>query len=136
MTIRAISIDDDYPILVKWWEGHKAPVMQKEIIPQGWIISTDGIDVAASFLLLDVGGKWAVIEFLTTNPAVSYSRRLVGAVLKLVSHVEAVARKQGCLFICSFIAPSSGEERLMTKIGYAAPQKSPHILYAKPLMPA
>lgn len=132
-TIRPIVLEDDYPLLVKWWEGHGATVLPKHIIPQGWMVSAGGVDIAASFLLLDVGGKWAVIEFLTTNPTVAFSRYLVEDVKRLLSYIEQEATAKGCTFIMSFVAPGTGEERLMKRIGYQAQVGPPHITYAKAL---
>lgn len=134
MTIRQVNLETDYPTLVKWWQGHKAPVMPRHVFPQGWVVGAAGVEIAMSFLYLDVGGTFAVIEWLTTNPSVAFSRSLVEAVKTLVAHIEEVARAQGCKFIISFIAPNSGEERLMKRIGYVtSPDKVWHKTYAKPL---
>jgi len=132
-TIRQIDIEQDYPTLCKWWEGHKAVILPKHIIPRGWMVSAGGIDIAAAFLLLDVGGTWAVIEFLTTNPTVAFSRYLVEDIRRLVAHIEALGIAQGCTFIGSFVAPGAGEERLMTRLGYQKCDGPAHILYVKPL---
>ncbi len=132
-TIRPVSLEDDYPKLVKWWTAHKALVMPAYVFPQGWCIEAGGVEIAMSFLYLDVGGKFAVIEWLTTNPSVAFSRTLVEAVKALVAHIENVARAQGCAFIISFIAPNSGEERLMKRIGYQTSEGPGHRTYAKPL---
>ena len=134
-SIRKIDLAADYPTLVRWWEGHKATVMPRHIIPQGWIIASGPVELAAAFLMLDVGGKWAVIEFLTTNHSVAFSRYLVEDVRKLIAHIEGVAAKQGCVFIGSFIAPGTGEERLMKAIGYQDVGGPAHKMYGKPLAP-
>lgn len=136
-TVRQITLDDDYPMLVRWWEGHKSTVIPKHILPQGWLISAGGVDIAAVFLMMDVGGKWAVSEFLTTSPTVAFSRFLVEDIRRLLAHVEGVAIAQGCTFIMSFVEPGSGEERLMRKIGYQAQaDERKHVIYAKPLAPS
>lgn len=133
-SIRPTNLDIDYPTLCKWWEGHKALAMPQYVFPQGWVVSAAGVDIAMSFLYLDVGGKFAVIEWLTTNPTVAFSKSLVQAVQYLVAHIEDVARAQGCKFIISFIEPKSGEERLMARIGYQTSDGPSHKLYAKGLL--
>jgi len=132
-TIRSVNLEEDYPKLLKWWAGHNALVMPAHVFPQGWCIEAGGVEIAMSFLYLDVGGKFAVIEWLTTNPAVALSRSLVEAVKLLMAHIEGVARAQGCSFIISFIAPNSGEERLMKRIGYQTSEGPGHRTYAKSL---
>lgn len=135
MTIRPINLEVDYPVLQKWWAGHKALPMPQYVFPRGWMIGAGGVDIAASFLFLDVDGHFAVIEFLTTNPAVAFSRTLVEAVRQLINHIEAEALARGCKFIISFVAPGTGEERLMARIGYTTSPGPSHRLWAKPLKP-
>jgi len=132
-TIRPFIPETDYPTLVSWWVRHKAVPLPIEILPQGWVISSGGLDIAMQFLLLDVGGKFAVIEFLTTNPSVCFSRHLVDDVKALVAHIEGVAIKQGCNGMMSFIAPDSGEERMMKRLGYYTGEGPCHRIYMKPL---
>lgn len=134
-SIRPIDLEQDYPLLVKWWEGHKATVLPKHIVPRGWLIACGGVDTAAAFLLVDVAGTWSMIEFLTTNPSVAFSRFLVEDVRKLIGYIEGVARAQGCTFIGSFVVPGTGEERLFLRLGYQAEDGPPHKAYYKPLTP-
>lgn len=133
MKIRPIT-EADYPTLVGWWQRHKATVIPQHILPRGWMIE-DGVAIAASFLMVDVGGKFAVIEFLTTNPMVAYSRTLVENVKVLVAYIEDHARAEKCTFIMSFVAPGSGEERMMARIGYTIEEGSRHQIMCKPLGP-
>ncbi len=132
--IRPVSLETDYPTLCEWWKGHNALIMPQYVFPQGWCVVAADVEIAMSFLYLDVGGKFAVIEWLTTNPRVSFSRTLVEAIRALIAHVEGVARAQGCVFAISFIAPNSGEERFMKKLGYVTGQDVGHKTYAKPLV--
>lgn len=132
--IRPIVLETDYPLLVKWWEGHGAAVMPKHIIPQGWIISRGGIDTAACFLMLAADGTWALIEFLVTNPDVAFSRYLVDDVRELVAHIEQVALAQGCTFAITFVAPDTGEERMMNRIGYIPAPGPAHRTLCKSLI--
>lgn len=132
-TIRPAKLETDYQTLVKWWEAHKALPMPEYVFPQGWVVSGGGVDIAMAFLYLDVGGKFAVIEWLTTNPSVAYSKSLVNGVRALIDHIETQAKVKGCAFIISFVAPGTGEERLLSKVGYSTSAGPSHRLYAKPL---
>jgi len=135
-TIRAIDLETDLPMLRKWWELHKAVPCPEAFLPQGFIVSAGGVDVAAAFLYLDVGGKLAMIEYLTTNPSVAFSRYLVEDVKQLITHVESVALAQGCTGIISMVAPGTGEYRLMQRMGYLPPDDGakPHVMFGKRLV--
>lgn len=132
-TIREIDLDKDLPMLNQWWEAHKTVPVHRAFLPFGWIISSCGIDVAALFLYQDVNGKFAMIEYLTTNPRMAYSRNLVDDVKQLVDHVEQVARDRGCVVITSMVVPGTGEERLYTRMGYISGGDRPHQMWCKQL---
>lgn len=134
-TIRPYDPSTDYQTLVKWWTAHKATVLPPYMLPAGWIIEAGAVEIAACFLFMDTGGTWAVLEFLTTNPSVSLSRFLVEDVRKLIAFIEDQARERKCVFIGSFVAPNTGEERMMQRIGYTDAGGPPHKLYCKPLGP-
>jgi hypothetical protein len=131
--IRPIT-DADYPMLQKWWDGHNSLPVPQHILPRGWVLASGPVDVVAAFLMLDVGGKFAVIEFLTTNPSVAFSRTLVQDVRTLIAHIEQRAMEQGCTWMMSFVAPGTGEERLMVRLGYQTSEGPAHRIYAKALM--
>lgn len=135
-TIRAIDLETDLPMLRKWWELHKAVPCPESFLPQGYLISAGGVDVAAAFLYLDAGGKLAMIEYLTTNPTVAFSRYLVEDVRALIRHVEEQAIAQGCTGIISMVAPGTGEDRLMQRMGYLPPDAGakPHVMFCKRLV--
>ncbi len=140
-TIRSIDLTADLPMLRQWWAGHGAIPVPEYLLPQGFLVSAGGVDIAAVFLYLDVSGRIAVVEYLTTNPTVSFSRILVDEVRKLRAHVEVVALAQAvangrpAITMLSFVKPSSGEERLLARIGYKADDSGvPHKIMAKPLI--
>jgi hypothetical protein len=134
MPIRAFNHESDYPNLVKWWTGHHATILAVEVLPRGWVVTAGGVDIACAFMLVDVDGKWAVMEFLTTNPSVAFSRHLVADIRALAAHIEAVAIHQGCTFILSFVGADTGEERLMKGIGYLESDGKRHKIFAKSLV--
>lgn len=135
MSIRQIDMATDLPMIRQWWAEHKAIAVPDEFLPQGFIVQSGGVDIAAAFLYLDVTGKLAMIEYLTTNPRVALSRYLVEDVKRLIAHVELVAEKQGCSGIISMVAPNTGEERLMQRLGYLPPGEKdpPHRMFCKRL---
>lgn len=138
-TIRPIDLATDLITLRKWWEGHGALAVPEYLLPQGFMVTAGGVDIAAAFLYLDVGGKIAVTEYLTTNPSISFSRYLVDDVRKLLAHIEgvalagAVAAGRSSIMILSFVKPASGEERLMARLGYQSDGGGPHNIFLKPL---
>lgn len=135
MYIREILPEKDFPMLSKWWDARGIPapslIMQ---LPRGYIIEDGPLPMAVAFLYLDVDGVWAMTEWLTTNPAVAHSRFLVVAVRELLAHMEKIAMERGCKTILSMVAPNTGEERLMQKIGYMTSEGPYHKMYAKPLI--
>lgn len=134
MYIREVT-EKDYPMLSNWWEarGIPAPDIIAQL-PRGYLIEDGPISIAAAFLYLDVDGAWAMTEWLTTNPAMAFSRTLVIAVKALLGHMEKVSMNRGCKTIISMVAPNTGEERLMQKIGYMTSEGPYHKMYAKPLI--
>src|SRR6185436_12782563 len=91
MPIRPIILEKDLPVLRRWWEGHGALAVPEYLLPQGYMIDAGGVEIAAAFLYLDVSGKIAVTEYLTTNPTICFSRSLVEDVKKLLAHIEGIA---------------------------------------------
>jgi hypothetical protein len=104
------------------------------MLPQGYLISAGGVDIAAAFLYLDVGGKIAVVEYLTTNPSICFSRYLVEDIKALIAHIEDIASARGSITILSFVAPGTGEERLLQRLGYQTSEGPAHRIYAKALI--
>jgi len=128
-----IELERDYPMLCKWWSGHKANPPAKIILPRGWVAAGSGLPIAACFLYV-AEGKIAVIEYMTTNPQVAHSRELWITVCALYDYLEKVAKDEGCQAIISFVKPNSSEQRIMVRMGYATSDDDPgHKLYGKPL---
>lgn len=136
MKIRSLDPSLDYPRLTRWWEARKICIpFPVSLMPRGYIVEDGPVQIAAAFLYLDIDGTWAMTEWLTTNPAVAHSRSLVEGVYALLAHMEYVAREQGCTSIISMVAPGTGEERLMQKIGYITSEGPAHKMYGKVLAP-
>lgn len=136
MNIRPLDPAIDYPRLTRWWEIRKICIpLPVSLLPRGYMAEDGPVPIAAAFLYLDVDGKWAMTEWLTTNPAVAHSRSLVEGVHALLAHMEDMAREQGCTSIISMVAPGTGEERLMQKIGYETSEGPAHKMYGKVLTP-
>lgn len=133
-TIRPIDLPTDLPMLRRWWDAHKSLPVPENMLPQGFLITAGGVDIAAAFLYLDVGGKIAVVEYLTTNPTVAFSRYLIEDVKKLIDHIERCATAGGNIVILSFVRPGTGEERLLHRLGYRTDDGPAHKIYAKPLI--
>lgn len=129
-----IKLEQDYATLKAWWVGHDSLPIPESILPDGWFAEDGGELFAASFLYLDRGGKIAVIEWTTTNPEKSFSRKIVDAVKGLYAHLEWAAGELGCTAVISFVAPNTSEERIMTRLGFiCTPDSKMHRMYAKPV---
>lgn len=138
ITYRQIDIDAEYQKLCDWWTAHGAMPVPRPMFcgAQGWIAELSGLEVAASFLYLVVGGKAAILEWTTTNPRCAASRDILVAVKGLYEHIEAVARAGGCEAVFSFVRPNSSEERILAKIGFfTTPDDPGHRIYCKKLQP-
>lgn len=133
MNIREIDLDMDYVKLCLWWDGHKSLHVPKAFLPIGFIAEEEGHDIAACFLYLDVTGKCSMIEYLTTNPTFSFSKKTLVAFKALLGHCETLSIRQGCGAIISMVAPGSSEERIMAKLGYGTSEGVGHRMYGKVL---
>lgn len=134
MNIREIDLDMDYVKLCLWWDGHKSLHVPKAFLPIGFIAEEEGHDIAACFLYLDVTGKCSMIEYLTTNPTFSFSKKTLVAFRMLIAHCEELSMKQGCRAIISMVGPGTSEERILGRLGYITSEKDGgHKLFGKVL---
>jgi hypothetical protein len=136
VNIRPIDLDMDYTKLCLWWEGHKALPVPRHFLPFGFMAEEDGHDIAACFLYLDVTGRLSMIEYLTTNPEFSLSKKTLAAFKSLIAHVESLSFRQGCRAIISMVAPGTSEERIMGKLGYATSTGVAHRMWGRKLTEA
>ena len=133
MNIRRLIPEQDFPTLKEWWVKHGAIPVPEAFLPWGFM-AVDGADeIAAGFLYLDASGKMAMVEYLTTNPAFSFTKRTVKAWHLLLEHIEKLAKEQGCSAIISMVAPGSSEERIMGRLGYETSEGTAHKMYGKRL---
>lgn len=134
ITFRPFEPEKDFPMLQSWWKRHGVQEVPKLLLVRGWIAEGAGLAIAASFLYLDPKNI-AMIEWTTTNPQCSFSRDSLEAVKGLYRTLEAAAKEAGCLAIFSLVKPNGSEQRIMSKMGYAASSDDVgHLLYAKPLI--
>jgi hypothetical protein len=128
----------DYPTFEAWWSGHGALPVPEIILPQGWIAFEDSLEIAASFIYIVQNmtkGKLGVIEWTTTNPKCSHSRKIVEAVPGLYRLLERYAFAHGCIAMLSFVKPNSGEERIMERMGYVTSDDDKgHRIFSRPLV--
>lgn len=138
ITYRKIDLDAEYPKLSDWWAGHRSLPVPRAMFAgaEGWMAESAGVEIAASFLYLVVGGRSAILEWTSTNPRCAASRDTVAAVKGLYEHLEERARGHGCVAIFSFVKPNSFEERAMVRVGYfTTPDDPGHRVYCKNLQP-
>jgi hypothetical protein len=136
ISIRPIKYPEDYSTLMDWWAKRGMKPLNKAIFPgTGAVAFTGPLEIAMSFLYLDVGGAFAMIEWTSVNPACAMSRTTVEAVRGLFAHLEEQAKKRGCICITSMVKDGGSEQRIMSSMGYASQNADdpPHIMYAKTL---
>lgn len=135
MIIREINLTEDYPLIVKWWEARGAGVMPKTVFlpAAGFMVEYEHQPVAASWLysVQNAQGGVGIIECTTTNPSFSMSRHLVECVKALYAHLEKMAWAAGCGSVVSFVAPETGEQRILSKAGWQDLQGVNHVMYGK-----
>lgn len=131
MTIRDIIPEKDWPTIRGWWERHGAIPVPEMLLPRGYIAEEAGEEIACCFLYLDVDGRFSLVEYLTTNPAFSFSKVTVHAFRALLAHVEKVTLERGCSCVFSMVAPGTSEERMLSKMGYATSPGPAHRMYGK-----
>lgn len=136
MPIRPIILATDLPTLRSWWSAHKALEVPEFMLEgaDGFMVHDGGVEIAACFAYLGLNTRFAVVEFITTNPRVAQSKASLRAVYELLAHVEAFAKARGALALFSFVAPGTGEERIMDKIGYVTSQGVGHRMWGKQLV--
>ena len=136
ISIRPIKYPEDYDQLMRWWTARGMKPLNKAIFPgTGAVAFAGGVEIAMSFLYLDVGGAFAMIEWTSTNPACAFSRTTVEAVRGLFAYLEEQATKRGCICITSMVKPGGSEQRIMSSMGYASQNadEPAHVMYAKSL---
>ncbi len=136
MSVRPIEFLTEFPVFCAWLQRRGAPVLPQEAFmsAQGFVAEEEGKLLAASWLYVVPGtqGGIGIIEFTTTNPAISTGKALLSGVKQLYSHLEQKAWEQGCGSLLSFVAPGSGEQHIFEKTGWAnVTGGRPHLTYGK-----
>ncbi len=135
MNIQEIILEQDLATLQKWWADHKALPVPELFLQgaKGYFCEAAGVRIAALFVYLGAGCKFAMVEFITTNPACAFSRDTAEAVHVLLNHAEKVALEAGCVSILSMVEPGSSGERIIGRMGYITSAGPSHRLWGKAL---
>lgn len=76
MELRDFDLEKDYETLEKWAKKRKIPMVPKyKLSPYGLMCLQGKKELGAFFLFPFKGSKWAMIEFLITNPESSTEDR-------------------------------------------------------------
>ena len=134
ISTRTVNLTKDYKTLEGWWHGHGLPSIPRELLPDtGLFVREDETDCAAGWVYIDSGGKIAVIDWITTNPALSGMLSMSDAVRALNDALEVMARLAGCGSALTFVADDSGLERLLENRGWMNLRGVPHTILGKRL---
>ena len=95
MEHRNWSLDQDYPILVKWWNDWEFGVVPKECLPpNGIMVEEEGIPVCAGGLYIGEGTQFGFMEWIVTDRQAD--QRLVHRALKkCIDSIMQFARDKG-----------------------------------------
>jgi len=95
MEHRKWSLDQDYPILVKWWNDWEFGVVPKECLPpDGIMVEEEGIPVCAGGLYIGEGTQFGFMEWIVTDKHAD--QRLVHRALKkCIDSIMQFARDKG-----------------------------------------
>ena len=133
--IRPMDISSDYPTVARWWSarGLALPPPACFLSALGFVATYEGMPVAASWLYVVPGsqGGIGIIEFTTTNPDFRPMKTVLRAVRMLYQHLEARAWQEGCGSVLSFVGDNTGEERIMTRMGWTDCSGTPHKTFGK-----
>jgi hypothetical protein len=94
ITWRKVTIDDYNNILLKWWSDwgwEQAPTL--DMLPEGYIINKDGIDVYAGFIYY-TGTTLAWVEYIISNKEATPQQRR-GGLEKLIDVISIIAKHKG-----------------------------------------
>ena len=101
LNIRRLN-DEDYSVLVTWWEKWGWPILPKTFLPNtGFIVEKNNMGIVAGYVYM-TNSKAALLEWIVSNPEYKESDRK-DAIRLLIQATEAVLRDQGIKHIFSFV---------------------------------
>ena len=93
MNWRKVKYEDYQNILTPWWTSHNWEAPPLEFLPEGYIVSNNGIDVYASFIYY-TGTSIAWLEFTVCNPDAKIEDKK-GCLEYLISIISTIAKDKG-----------------------------------------
>jgi len=95
MEHRNWSLDQDYPILVKWWNDWEFGVVPKECLPpNGIMVEEEGIPVCAGGLYIGEGTQFGFMEWIVTDKQADH-RLVHRALKKCIDSIMQFAKDKG-----------------------------------------
>jgi hypothetical protein len=91
--LREISLETDYPMFCRWWDGHGWPhVSQWMLNTLGAVVQVDGKDVAVAWVYMSNAVGVCQLEWTTTDPK-SNPVHAVRAISHLVTFLSDRAKE-------------------------------------------
>lgn len=84
--------EGDYPMVVAWWQAHKAPVPPHAVLPKLGVVCLQGSEpVGALWLYMDNSVGVCFAEHLVTRPGMSLlqSRKAAGLMIRYLKQTAA-----------------------------------------------
>jgi len=95
MEHRKWSLDQDYPILVKWWNDWEFGVVPKECLPpDGIMVEEEGTPVCAGGLYIGEGTQFGFMEWIVTDKQADH-RLVHRALKKCIDSIMQFAKDKG-----------------------------------------
>lgn len=115
--------DEDYPLIVEWWNGHGWDSPPSEVLPAlGLISENDGVPVAVGWCYLDNSRAVGLMEWMVTNPANS-PRISAVALVHVVKGLKCAAKEIGYTTIFTSCRQES-LAKLLERAGFARTDKN------------
>ncbi|MDC0088170.1 hypothetical protein OAI07_01365 [Akkermansiaceae bacterium] len=112
----------DYPSFVDWWSARWGGAPDIQILPQsGIVVESDGVDIAAGWVYLDLTASVAIASWVVTNPLNS-DRLSAEAVTMLIGGLIQLAKSQGRSCIMT-ACPSGSLSRAFESCGFESKDK-------------
>lgn len=114
ITWRHITKEDYNCILVDWWKDNSFPPPPLRVLPGGYIISKDGVDIYAGFVYY-TGTPIAWLEFVVGNKKATLEQKK-GGLEKLVDIVSTIAKDKGVTSL--FVSTVQSFANSLVKTGF------------------
>lgn len=95
ITWRKTTVEDYNCILTEWWKDNNWTPPPLNVLPVGYIVSKDGVDIYAGFVYY-TGTPIAWMEFVVGNKKATVEQKK-GGLEKLIDIISTIAKDKGVM---------------------------------------